>query len=223
MKKILKSFLVLACLIVLPLSGYAAQNINQFSFVLDSGKVSFDSTAKVLKGTDISVATLTLINGGVTQVFKTNATLSFEANFILDAMGLYKFGNGGYMDINGEVIDSTNNVISSGNLLNAKSFDQNVFSWSPSSTIQSFTLSTGNATLENNLDNLLSLDSGTIYQSSSLLVNFKAPTAFNTSFAGVNIDKGVAQGSAPVPIPAAAWLFLSGIAGIAGLRRKNKK
>ena len=67
--------------------------------------------------------------------------------------------------------------------------------------------------LEGYTDQLLTASNG--YSSDSVFI------AFNNGLSEENYELGV-DAMSPVPVPAAAWLFVSGLAGLAGLRKARK-
>ncbi len=73
----------------------------------------------------------------------------------------------------------------------------------------------------------ITCDTSTCSTSSSysLVMDAHVPVAFTTTAYQLNLAGKVGSDVAAVPVPAAAWLFGSGLAGLAGVarRRRNKK
>lgn len=226
MKKILKSVLVLACLVFFPMAAIAAPiAYNQFHFTIGgvdedtpAGAFSYDNGN--ISGQNINVSKLTITNSGQSGIdyLTNNFTMSFSA-FNDGNPDVWNWKNG-TLTIN----DESGAKIFSGILNNLNLIKENYI----------YKLSIG--TIENNTNFFISkFDDdkydgymnflGTTTYTTTLDLAFVVPSKINqnmTTFSG-DITGGNIHGQNPVPIPAAAWLFLSGFVGLAGLRRKNKK
>lgn len=199
MKKVLNLLFALAFTMIIPVSAKAAQSIDDFYFDLKGGSLNYtdghlSGFANILAYTGPSIGSV----GSMTMTF----------DFVNDGSYDWKWDTG-LIDI---TENATGNIIlkaaASGIEMDCNNYGYFSLGVVDSHFFQSVLSPTG-ITFDKTIMNM---SFGTL-----ALVSDK-----ETNFNG-NIGFGSVSGTNPVPIPAAAWLFLTGIAGIAGLRRKNKR
>lgn len=230
MKKFLKSFAVFALVFSSPLIASAGVSY-QFAIGSNSGTLTYENQHLIGSGINIDnlyvdTNTADMING--TNFSVTAGKLDFDVQFThsLAIPGTIDFEHGtqGSMNILGSITGGPAHTLLSSNIYNSNA----IFQFDPSKNSVSFSTNFGTSGLDSEIDSALGLSDSTVYQPTSLKINFNVPDNFfsfpnnNPTFESI-VSSGDVSGQAPVPLPAAAWFLISGIVGLAGLKKRNKE
>jgi hypothetical protein len=226
--KIFKNLLLAALFtITLISSAGAAHAALSIDYTIGgSGSISYDPTINTfLNG---NALTVTGVTGNYTQsntgtmLPVTSGLLNFQTGALTSQTGnVWYFNSGGTITLQGGI--SALNLQPSTTLLSGNFLSASVTELA----LGSFQFDIVGAALDG-------AENPNIYQYYGIPAGYTSSLALNLSFLGMSNTGGgftstnnfggvVVDAPTPTPIPAAAWLFGSGLIGLGGIRRKMKK
>ena len=188
-----------------------------------AGTISYDGIGGSLMGTAIEVDSAvgidTPANSGALGILTCDECLldfSTGAN-----TGGWTFGGGGTISITGTLLDANDVVVAAGNLLTG--------SWTGSSVISlgnsffSFEIVAGSFTDTKNegLTTYFGMPTGEYIGGINLSFAMATGTSVGSAFTSTSVYSGDVVNTPAVPVPAAVWLFGSGLIGLVGVARRR--
>lgn len=188
-----------------------------------AGTISYDGIGGALLGVAIEVDSVagidTPANSGELGVLTCDEC---QLNFSTGAnAGGWTFGGGGTITIDGTLLDGGANVVASGNLLSG--------SWDGSSVISlgnnffSFEILAGTFSDTKNEEMTTYFGMPTGDYIGGINLSFAMPTGTNVGarFTSTAVYSGDVVNTPAIPVPAAVWLFGSGLIGLVGVARRR--
>ncbi|MBI3560656.1 MAG: VPLPA-CTERM sorting domain-containing protein [Gammaproteobacteria bacterium] len=198
-----------------------------------SGSISYAGGGGAMIGSNISVDSVLGFNGtplnGNTALNCVGCALNFTTGSFLSSQSTqtnitaWLFGGGGNISLTGNIMDTSNSaVLASGTLFSGSFTGSATLQLSTNAFV--FSVATGALTGQNNstLLGFFGLPANGATENGRMAIVFQPvgnPTVA-TPFSSRFISSGSILTDV-VPLPAAGWLFISGIAGLGWLRRRR--
>lgn len=218
------SLLMSGAMFGLPAPSTMAMELNFNIVAPTTGSISYNGTGGGLVGTNIEVDNVvglgTPANANITSTCLT-CTLNFTSGLNTSAGGgTWQFGPGGSISITGGIDFSVGSDIAVGSTLLTGTFT----SAEVRSLGAGFEVTFGSFTDVKHADLLSYYGMPTGNYDGSLTILFDAAVGPGNAFTSASIFGGSVANVAAVPLPAAAWLFGSGLLGLySAIRRKESR
>lgn len=222
-KNLLVPALIAVTLISLTGAAHAALSISYSVSGDTSSSIAYDPSGEVpLYGNNLTVTSVTgndtILNPGITLPI-TDGLLNFQTGALTGQTGnVWNFGSAGTVSLQGGI--SALGLPASTTLLSG-SFQSASVTVLPLGSYQFDIVGASFGGTENqNIYNFFGIPADSTYASALNLSFIGTPNAGGGFISSNNFGGVVVDTQTPTPIPAAAWLFGSGLFGLIGIKRK---